>query len=251
MKATYGKNVKIECKSFEIGDYSYIGDNTTIRGNHVKIGEHFYCSGGLRVGGGGHSGPNANLTIGDRCTMHNNFINVCEPVVIGNDVGLSEEVSIITHGYWQSVLEGYPAKFEGVTIGNGVIVGYRSTILPGVEIADKWVIGANSNVSRSSPVKQEAVYAGNPAKVIRYIEEPSEKEQEEIAIEIIAKYKEVAVYDKRNLNIRLKFPKVYINGLTVNLLTFKYTGEETGTTDHFRDYMRKWGIRIYTKRPFS
>ncbi len=250
MKAVLGKNVKIECKSFEIGDYSYIGDNTTIRGNHVKIGEHFYCSGGLRVGGGGHSGPNANLTIGDRCTMHNNFINVCEPVVIGNDVGLSEKVSIITHGYWQSVLEGYPRKFAGVTIGNGVIVGYRSIILPDVVIADDCVIGAGSVVTKS--MLQKGIYGGNPAKFIRKIKKPTGEEAHHFAYNIFMQYIDLAKYHSLDgSHVGFDFPMVYLDKFQVNLITFEYSGEETEVTDHFRDYMRKWGIRIYTKRPFS
>ena len=30
---------------------------------------------------------------------YNNFINVCEPILIGDDVGLSTEVAILTHKY--------------------------------------------------------------------------------------------------------------------------------------------------------
>jgi len=232
-----------------IGKFAHMGVNYSIRGNNIKIGDHFYHSNGLRVGGGGHKGPNANLTIGDRCTLHNNFINVCEPVVIGNDVGLSEEVSIITHGYWQSVLEGYPAKFAGVTIGNGVIVGYRSIILPGVEIADDCVIGAGSVVTKS--LEKKGVYAGNPAKFIREIEPLREQEQAHKAIWIIHKYHDEAIAKGFHPSIETLFPKVRVDDFSVNLLTFKYWGIESETTDHFRDFMRRWGIRIYTERPFG
>ena len=84
----------IKVKSFSIGKYSYLED-CKIRGNKINIGKHFYCSGGLNIGGGGSKGKNANLTIGDRCTMHNNFINVCEPVEIGDDVGFSHGVACV------------------------------------------------------------------------------------------------------------------------------------------------------------
>ena len=247
---TLGGNISIELRGgLEIGDYSHIGDDVHIRGNNVKIGKHFYHSKGLRVGGGGHNGPNANLTIGDRCTMHNNFINICEPVTIGDDVGLSEEVSIITHGYWQSVLEGYPAKFEGVTIRDGVIVGYRSTILMGVTIGENCVIGANSNVTNR--LIPRGIYGGNPAKFIKCIWSPTRKEQRKKAAEIITKYMDVAEYHNFHPDIYLDFPYAEVDDFTVNLLTFEYEGEETEITDHFRDYIRKWGIRIYTERPFK
>ena len=234
---------------YDLGLFSWFGGENDIRCNNLLIGHHFYCSGGLRVGGGGHKGPNANLTVGDRCTFHNNFINVCEPVVIGDDVGLSPEVSILTHGFWQSVLEGYPRKFAGVTIGNNVIVGYRSVILPGVKIADNCVIGANSTVTKS--LDKPGVYAGNPAKFIRDIEPLSTQEQAFKALGIIRDYKELADYHGLAPNVEFGFPEVRVDDFTINLLTFSYRGIETETTDHFRDYMRKWGIRIYTERPFG
>jgi len=230
---------------YDLGLFSWFGGENDIRCNNLLIGHHFYCSGGLRVGGGGHKGPNANLTVGDRCTFHNNFINVCEPVVIGNDVGLSPEVSILTHGFWQSVLEGYPRKFAGVTIGNNVIVGYRSVILPGVTICDNCVIGANSTVTKS--LDKPGVYAGNPARFIKEIEKPSETEQRHLALHILHQY---AAHDPE-ANIEFMWPEVRVDDFTANLLTFSYSGIETETTDHFRDYMRKWGIRIYTERPFG
>ena len=245
---TFGYNVSIELNGdFVIGDHSHIGDDVVLRGNNVTIGNHFYHSKGLRVGGGGKNGPNANLTIGDRCTMHNNFINVCQPVFIGHDVGLSEEVSIITHGYWQSVLEGYPRRFAGVTIGSGVIVGYRSVILPGATIAANSVIGANSTVTKA--LKTKGIYAGNPAKFIKPIEKPDKPQ--EVALAILRQYAMEAGRLGYDPNIDLKFPEVTIDDFTVNLLTFDYMGEEDETTDHFRDFVRHWGIRIYTERPFS
>ena len=145
---TFGKNIKVRCKGvFEIGDFSRLGDDTEIYGNNVKVGKHLFHSKGLRVGGGGRQHPNANLTVGDRCTIHNNFINACEPVTIGDDVGLSPEVSLSTHGYWMSALEGFPAKFEGITISSGAIVGYRSVILMGATIPRKAVVAAHSVVT--------------------------------------------------------------------------------------------------------
>ena len=90
---TFGNNINVRLKgNFSIGDYSHLGSNCEILGNNVSIGKHLFNSSGLRIGGGGRQHPNANFSIGDRCTIHNNFINICEPVVIGNDVGLSPEV---------------------------------------------------------------------------------------------------------------------------------------------------------------
>jgi len=248
---SWGKNIKIECKgTFEIGDYSRIGDNCEIFANNVKIGKHLFNSSGLRVGGGGRQYPNANLTIGDRCTIHNNFINVCEPVLIGNDVGLSPDVTLVTHGYWLSALEGFPYKFAGITISDGVIVGYRSTILMGVNIAKNIVIGAESVVCKNLTT-EKAIYAGNPCKILKQIEPYTRSQQIEILKKIISDYKPIADYHNvMDYTIYLNYPYLCFNHLIFNVIDFSYSGVEDEDSDDFRDYIRKYGIRIYTERPF-
>lgn len=246
---SFGNNIRIRLKGrFAIGDYSRLGNNTEIMGNNVSFGEHLFHSSGLRIGGGGRQHPDANFTIGDRCTIHNNFINVCEPVIIGDDVGLSPETSILTHGYWLSVLEGYPATFKGVRIGNGVIVGYRSLIMMGVEIADYCVVGAQSVVTKS--LTNKGIYGGSPAKFIKEIIPLSIEEKIKKCEDIIVEYRKIATYHNLNPRIVIAFPWITIDDFRINFETFEYEGNETNVTDDFRDYIRKWGIRIYTKRPF-
>ncbi len=246
----FGKNIDVNIRgNFELGDFSRLGSDTQIRGNNVKFGKHLFNSSGLRIGGGGRQHPNANFEIGDRCTIHNNFINVCEPVVIGHDVGLSPDTSILTHGYWLSVLEGFPASFSGVTIGNGVIVGFKSLIMMGVSIADDAVIGANSTVTKSIPEK--GIYAGSPAKFIKKIV-PLTHDERILKIKDIIEthYMPIANYHGLNPMIKLDYPYIELNDFKFNVETFEYWGVEDEETDDLRDYIRKWGIRIYTERPF-
>ena len=247
---TFGCNVDISIKGiFSVLDYSHIGNNTHIRGNNVHIDEHFYGSGGLRVGGGGAMNPTANLFIGKRCVMHNNFINLCERVIIGDDVGLSPEANILTHGYWQSVLEGYPAKFAPVTIKNNVIIGYRSLIMPNVTIEEGCVIGAQSVVSKD--ISEKGIYAGSPAKRVGDIKPLTATQKENLLIEVLDEYMKIAPYHNVTTSIRLEYPWIVMGGLHMNVETFDYVGYETEDTDDFRDFLRKFGIRIYTHRPFK
>jgi len=132
---------------FKLGSTSHIGNQANIRGRYITIGDEVFITNGFRVGGGGRNGPEATLIIGDRCTLHNNFINVARPVIVGNDVGISPDAILITHGYWQSVLEGYSASYAPITIHDWVIIGMRSIVLPGVEIGEGTTIGAGSIVS--------------------------------------------------------------------------------------------------------
>jgi len=247
----FGNNIDVQIKgNFSIGDYSRLGGDAHIRGNNIKFGSHLFNSSGLRIGGGGRQHPNANFEIGDRCTIHNNFINVCEPVIIGNDVGLSPDVSILTHGYWLSVFEGFPATFSGVKIGNGVIVGYKSLIMMGVEIADFSVIGAQSVVTKS--IKEKGIYAGSPARFIKKIIPMSYEDRVKKLNEIIYDhYMPIAQYHGINPVIKVNYPFVELNDFKFNCETFEFSGLEDEETDDLRDYIRKWGIRLYTGRPFN
>lgn len=247
---SFGQNTDIRVKgSFSIGDRSILGNNVAIRGNNINIGNDLFHSNGLRIGGGGRQHPSANFSIGDRCTIHNNFINVCEEVIIGDDVGLSPDSAILTHGYWLSVLEGFPATFAGVTIADGVIVGYRSLIMMGVTIGPNAVIGANSVVTKN--LAGNAIHAGNPARYIRDIVPLTAEEKIQKVKDILTKYSEIADYHGINPEIKLTYPKITINKCVFDVERLVFDGEEDNETDDFRDYIRKWGLRFYSKRPFK
>lgn len=246
----FGKNIDVSVQGvFEIGDFSRLGNDAQIRGNNVSFGKHLWNTSGLKIGGGGRQHPNANFSMGNRGHLNMNFINVCEPVEIGNDVAMSQESAILTHGYWMSALEGNPATFAGVKIGNGVVVGYKSLIMMGVSIADFAVVGAQSLVSKSIPKK--GIYAGTPAKFIREIIPLSYEEKVKKIHEIIeVHYKPIAEYHSLNSLVKIEYPIVELNDFRFNVETFEYWGTEDEATDDLRDYIRKWGIRIYTERPF-
>lgn len=80
----------------------------------------------------------------------------------------------------------------GVTIGNNVFIGMRSTVLKGVHIGNNVIIGANSLVNHDVP--DNCVVAGNPCKVIMTIDEYYEKRrkaQVSEATELVKTYREV------------------------------------------------------------
>lgn len=248
---TFGKNIDIDIKGkFIIGDRSHLGNNTYIRGNNISFGDDLYNSSGLKIGGGGYTNPTANFTIGDRCTIHNNYINLAEEVTIGDDVGFSVDVSILTHGYWLSVLEGYPAKFAGVRIADGVIVGYRTVIMMGVDISQNIVLGACSVVTKNLS-QQNSIYCGNPAKFIKKVVPLSIPGKIKKINHIINEYEKIAAYHNIKSTIVFAYPNIFVNGCTFNTMTLKFIGTEDAATDHFRDYIRKWGLRYYSNRPFK
>ena len=118
----------------------------------------------------------------------------------------------------------------------------------GVEIVDNCVIGAQSCVSKS--IHSKGVYAGSPARFIKDIVTPSIEEKISKTKAIINEYRNIAEYHDLSPRIVIDYPWVIVNDFKVNFETFEFDGTESVETDDFRDYIRKWGIRIYTKRPF-
>lgn len=77
-------------------------------------------------------------------------------------------ISETTAIYWGVIILSHDAcrSLKADTyIGNNVIVGINSIILPGVKIGNHVVVGAGSVVTKDVP--DHCVVAGNPAKVIR------------------------------------------------------------------------------------
>ena len=118
------------------------------------------------------------VAIGERVTIFEPrkvYIDETRPflISIGNDVKITNGVTILTHGYDWNVLEGVYHKVLGsagkVTIGNNVFIGFGSTILKGVTIGNNVIIGANSLVNKDIP--DNVVVAGNPAKIIMPLNE--------------------------------------------------------------------------------
>ena len=252
---SFGDNIQIDVSGiFSLGNRSRIGSNARIQGRNIIIGSDLWSSSrdfsGLVIGRGRKAYPDANLTIGDRCTVHNSLIDLTREVVIGDDVGLSPEVTVYTHGYWSSVLEGFPAKFAGVKIGSGVIVGYRSTIFAGVTIGDRSVIGLGSVVVKDL-LQGPAVYAGNPARFIRNIIPLSKEEKVVTVSRILEEYCSLAKFRGVFYSLSLNYPLLRFNGCTFDLEQLVCSGCEDNSTDDLRDFLFKYGLRFYTKRPFK
>ncbi len=109
-----------------------------------------------------------NITVGK-----NVFINACckfqdqGGIEIGNNVLIGHSVVIATLNHDFAPGNRLSMYAKKVRIGNNVWIGSNSTILPGVIINDGAIVGAGSVVTKDVP--QNAVVAGNPAKIIKYV----------------------------------------------------------------------------------
>ena len=101
-------------------------------------------------------------------------------IKIGNNVHLTDGIRFVTHDGGTLILRDKVPDLEitkPITIGDNVYIGLQSLILPGVTIGNNVVIGARSVVTRDIPDNSVAV--GQPARVIKTIEEYQAKLEKE------------------------------------------------------------------------
>jgi hypothetical protein len=141
--------------------------------------------------------------------------------------------------------------FKEINIGNNVIIGWKTVIMSGVTIADNTVIGSHSTVTKSL-LDAKAIYAGSPAKLIKHITEPSQQEKHDMIRGLIDDFKDLmSYYDIPDFSINSDYPYLYINQLCINMTDFSYEGEHDSISDAFRDFARRYGIRIYVPHGFK
>jgi acetyltransferase-like isoleucine patch superfamily enzyme len=162
--AEIGMFAVVQGRSVTVGRHSSIGMMSYVSCERIEIGEDARIREQVFVGG--PSLPESRFKLGDRTiVLQNTNINPTKPVIIGDDTGIGGHCLIFSHGAWLNQLDGYPATYEPVTIGNSVWLPWRVFVMPGSNIGDGSVIGANSLVSGTIPPFSLAV--GTPAKVIR------------------------------------------------------------------------------------
>lgn len=150
-------------RSIRIGRHSSIGTMSYLSCRRIEIGEDARIREQVSVAG--PELPESRFTLGDRTViLQHTSINPTKPVEIGDDTGIGGHCLIFTHGSWLNVLDGYPVTYKPVKLGKSVWLPWRVFIMPGAEIGDGAVIGANSLVNGKIPPSSLAV--GSPARVI-------------------------------------------------------------------------------------
>jgi acetyltransferase-like isoleucine patch superfamily enzyme len=145
-----GNNVR--CHAFVNLYGCSIGDNTKI-GTFVEIQK--------------------NASVGRNVKISSHTF-ICEGVTIEDDVFIGHNVSFINDKYPQATNEGGALQTEAdwkvvaTRVKRGASIGTSATILCGVTIGERSIVGAGSVVTRDVP--DYTVVAGNPARVLRKVE---------------------------------------------------------------------------------
>jgi len=154
----------------QIGKSSYLRKGVLIIGNpkRITIGKQFkvYHKTIISIGKGKISIGNNGL-LGVACYL--NCGN--ENIIIGNNVAIGPYCKLFSYSHHFEAGKHYLDVYRNgdIVIGNNVLIGANTVILPGVKIGDNSVIAASSVVI--SDVASNALVGGNPAKLIKQIEQ--------------------------------------------------------------------------------
>ncbi len=164
-----GKNVKINGKLFlaiqknslNIGDNCIFnsGVETNPLGGMSKCRFVTYGKGKIYIGN--------NVGISNSCINSHIMITIQDNVNIGGDCKIYDSDFHSIYFEDRISLPDKKYKSKEVIIKNGAWIGAHSIILKGVTIGERSVIGAGSVVTKNVP--DDEIWAGNPAKFIRKI----------------------------------------------------------------------------------
>ncbi|MCF7674363.1 MAG: N-acetyltransferase [Akkermansiaceae bacterium] len=105
------------------------------------------------------------VTVGDRCTIKNG-VQLWDGVTLEDDVCVGPNATFANDPFPRSKPDSW--EMRPITVKQGASIGANATLLPGVVIGERAMVGAGAVVVRDVP--PGAVVAGNPARVLRYLE---------------------------------------------------------------------------------
>lgn len=170
--ACIGQNIKLSVNSrcvncsgqkerIRIGGNSFImGSIYTTKNGTIEIGENFY------LGQNSLIGAEKNIRIG-KCVIISNDVKIYDNN--NHPVSPQKREAMVLSGFSNDNWGWHHSDVSPVVIEDNVWIGQYVTILKGVTIGKGSVVGTRAVVTKDVP--PYTVVAGNPAKVVKRIEE--------------------------------------------------------------------------------
>ena len=156
-------------------EYVSISDDVKL-GENVKLARFinlYGCTIGDNTKIGTFVEVQKNATVGKSCKISSHTF-ICEGVTIEDNVFIGHSVTFINDTFPRATASSGELqtesdwKVEPIVVKKGASVGSGATILSNVTIGENAIIGAGSVVTKNVP--PNAIVAGNPAKILRYLE---------------------------------------------------------------------------------
>lgn len=186
---TIGRKTYIEADSVQIGSLVKIGKECELVSGLIEIGDVTTLADRVVFDlSGGKEAASAVIT-GKECLIGMEaYLNSSRTIELGDHVAISPRAMIYTHSFWQSVLQGYHAAFEGVTFESDSWVGSAAQVFPGVRVGKGSIVMSNSFVVQN--VAPFTMVAGVPAVVLKdqLAKDLSRDEKEEILLSLLEEF---------------------------------------------------------------
>jgi UDP-2-acetamido-3-amino-2,3-dideoxy-glucuronate N-acetyltransferase len=116
------------------------------------------------------------VIIGDRVTIKCG-VQIWDGLRIADEVFVGPNVTFSNDKYPQS--KRYQSEVLQTHVGRGASIGGGATILPGLRIGARALVGAGSVVTHDVPAR--AVVSGNPARIVGYVDTPRRKDPQALS----------------------------------------------------------------------
>ena len=163
-------------------EYACVTEDVKL-GRDVKLGKFinlYGCEIGDETKIGAFVEIQKNATVGRRCKISSHTF-ICEGVTIEDAVFIGHGVTFVNDTYPRATTESGDLQtatdwaVETTIVRAGSSIGSGATILSKVVIGQGAIVGAGSVVTRDVPAR--TVVAGNPAKVLRYLDQDPKHER--------------------------------------------------------------------------
>jgi UDP-2-acetamido-3-amino-2,3-dideoxy-glucuronate N-acetyltransferase len=105
------------------------------------------------------------VVLGDRVTVKCG-VSLWDGLEVGDDVFIGPNAAFTNDGFPRS--KQRPPQFERTIIRDGASLGANCTILPGLTIGKRSMVGAGCVLTRDVPAN--AIVVGNPARIVGYVD---------------------------------------------------------------------------------
>ena len=139
-------------------------------GEGTRIWQFSVVLGGAKIGRNcnlcAHTFIEGDVVIGDNVTIKSG-VYVWDGARIEDNVFVGPNVTFKNDKFPRS--GSRPGKYLRISLKKGASIGANATLLPGVTVGEHAMVGAGSVVTKDVP--DRAIVAGNPARLIDYIDD--------------------------------------------------------------------------------
>lgn len=172
------RQASIHHDDLRLGRNVFIGKDVIIYrhgGGSVTVGDGVHINDGVYI----ETGPGGAVRLGAQVHVHHDchIASYGAPITIGGGTLIAPRCAL--YSFDHGIAAHAPIRLQEktsrgpITIGANAWLGYGAIVVSGVEVGEGAVVGAGSVVTRDVPAN--AVVMGNPARVVKHREMPSEE----------------------------------------------------------------------------